>query len=386
LHNQPAALNKGQLRMRLHFIANSFIGNAPAGGDFHMVQMAKGAVEAGYELNFIGGHALETHIKENNIPATFLLTDDAASADYGKFRIFSDWWQRYRRTMARLNEIRPEDGAYAVSDYWCDTLPVCRSRSKHKAMPLLMEAPSIGQALFGRRLDVVGNRLSSLHYAASQHLSLRTMAKHGARVLSAEEYHGVEAKVADSVPAQERTYDVVWIGRISAQKGINDLLSTLEFLNQRVQNFRAVLVGNVKSLQPEIDRRGLRKCVSFSGRISEEEKFRIVKSSRVFLMTSHHEGLPIVASESIISNTPVVGYKLPHYAPLFGSLMIYVPPFELSKFQSEAERVILEMRSGKNPMPGAEVQNYKDAHSWRNIQNKFVQGWKKSVEASKTVA
>jgi glycosyltransferase involved in cell wall biosynthesis len=344
--------------------------------------MAEAVVNAGYELNFFGGHALQNFVGENEIPATFVLTDHAASSNHGKLHIFFSWYKRYRRTMALLDSISLHDGAYAVSDYWCDVLPVAHSKTKHKTMVLLMESPSISQALIGRRPDVVGNRLSSLHYAISQQLSLKMLMRRGGNVWHAKDCHGVESSIADSIPEQERVYDAIWIGRISPQKGINDLLSTLEFLNQRLENFRAVLVGNLKNLELGISKRGLDKCVVFAGRVSEVEKFRLLKSSRVFLLTSYHEGLPIVASESIISNTPVVAYELPHYQQLFGKMIHYVPPFKLQNFKLDAERVISAMRGGANPLVGEDVASYKREHSWKTIQNKFIQLWKESGEIS----
>jgi glycosyltransferase involved in cell wall biosynthesis len=368
--------------MKIHFIANSYIGNSAAGGDFHLIKMAKAVVNAGYDLNFFGGHALQSFVKKNDIPATCVLTDEAASSNCGKLSTFHAWYKRYRRTMLSLDSIGLHDGAYAVSDYWCDALPVAYSKARRKVMVLFMQSPSIRQALVGRRPDVVGNRVSSLHYAISQRLSLMTLARHGGKLWEAKDCHGVESETADSVPKQERTYDAIWVGRISPQKGINDLLSTLEFLNQRLENFHAVLVGNLQDLEAEIGRLGLDKCVVLTGRVSEMEKFRLLKSSRVFLLTSYHEGLPCVASESIISNTPVVAYGLPHYEQMFGRLIHYVPPFKLQNFKLDAERVISAMREGLNPLARMEVDRFKREHSWETIQNKFIQIWKESDEVS----
>ena len=45
------------------------------------------------------------------------------------------------------------------------------------------------------------------------------------------------------------------IGRVHRQKGIDDLLKTLQYLNTTIPNFRAVIIGKVKAdLQPMIER------------------------------------------------------------------------------------------------------------------------------------
>src|SRR6185503_2408485 len=161
--------------------------------------------------------------------------------------------------------------------------------------------------------------------------------------------YGLEVTLNESVPAPEREFDVVWIGRVHRQKGIDDLLATLEFLAKRVENFRAVFIGNVKdALAPEVERRGLEKNVTFSGFVSEAEKIRLFKASRLFLMPSRHEGSPRVIGESIIAGAPVVAYDIPNYRPVFGEFIRYVPAFNLDAYRLAAEDEVRRMRIGEN--------------------------------------
>src|SRR5262245_43641804 len=112
--------------------------------------------------------------------------------------------------------------------------------------------------------------------------------------------YGLEVRATEVVPNQKRIYDVVWIGRVHRQKGIDDLLATLAHLSKRLENFRAILIGSVRdALAPQIQECGLSQFVEFSGFVSEEEKIRLFKSSRLFLMPSKHEGSPRVIGESI---------------------------------------------------------------------------------------
>src|ERR1051325_1581078 len=95
--------------------------------------------------------------------------------------------------------------------------------------------------------------------------------------------YGLEVGATDAVPKQTRIYDAVWIGRVHRQKGIDDLLATLQYLAARLPDFQVLLVGNVRDpLAPEVAARGLEKQVTFSGFVSEEEKIRLFKASRVF--------------------------------------------------------------------------------------------------------
>jgi glycosyltransferase involved in cell wall biosynthesis len=186
--------------------------------------------------------------------------------------------------------------------------------------------------------------------------------------------YGLDVAATDAVPTQRRTYDAVWIGRVHRQKGIDDLLTTLAYLAQRLENFRAVLIGNVRDgLLPHVKKYGIENNVEFSGFVSEAEKIRIFKASRVFLMPSKHEGSPRVIGESLVAGTPVVAYDIPNYRPLFGDFVRYAPPFQLEAFQQTAEREIEEMRAGKNYLDTRNLADFKRENSWEATQAKFIQ-------------
>ena len=426
---------------KLHFLTNGVFTTSIAGGDIHFLKLAEGATQAGYELNFFGGHALQEVIKQHRLPGTVTLTDEAKmrkvnqGALAGQFAMFGDFFGRYRRTLAQLGQVRPGDLAYAASDYWFDVLPVVRSAARGKLMVLHMEAPVFSQIVTRGRPDVDPFRLASLHYWASQKYALRRFcscgrsrdlaplggrdhdapegapaspvtrpgrgaADQGTRAPGGTRRHllflhplmaprlkklglrqeemtfvsyGLEVDPTEAVPAQPRVYDAVWIGRVHRQKGIDDLLATVQFLGQRLENFRAIFIGNVRdALRPELERRGLTSLIEFSGFVSEEEKIRLFKSSRCFLMPSKHEGSPRVIGESIIAGTPVVAYDIPNYRPLFGDLVRYAPPFQLDAFQQTALREIQKVRSGENYLDTMDLTRFKQENSWETTQRKFL--------------
>jgi glycosyltransferase involved in cell wall biosynthesis len=385
---------------KIHFICNSVFSTSITGGDVHFLKLAEFAAKADYELNFFGGTALREIIERHKLPGAVTLTDNAImpkmnrGAFGGQFAMFRDFQRRYRRTLRLLHQIAPDDFVYAVSDYWFDVLPAVSCPARRKLMVLHMEAPKLGQIVTRSRPDVDPLRLASLHYWASQEWSLHRFArcktkrlfylhplmeprlrKLGVRDKEMTRLsYGLDIAAMDAVPAQARVYDAIWIGRVHRQKGIDDLLATLTYLAQRLENFHAVLVGNVRDdLLPGVNALGLGKNVTFTGFVSEEEKIRLFKSSRVFLMPSKHEGSPRVIGESIIAGTPVVAYEIPNYRPLFGDFIRYAPPFNLEAFQQTAERKIQEMRIGKSHLDPGALADFKRQNLWETTQTKFVQ-------------
>lgn len=385
------------MRQTIHFIANGIFSTGIAGGDMVYFNLAQAANRAGYNVNHWGGHALQKVATAHNLPGTVTLTDEAMAQIpaglTGQFALLRDFHGRYRRTLALRQLFQPDDIVCATSDYWFDVLPVVRCRAVKKLMVLNMEAPTLGQVIRRSRPDVDATRLASLHYWVSQEWSLRRFAgcarRHmiylhplmerrldhlGIRPMDRTLIsYGLDPATVDAVPDQARIYDVVWIGRVHRQKGVDDLLATLKWLAARLENFRAVFIGNVRDkLLPAVRELGLESQIEFSGFVSEEEKVRLFKTSRVFLMPSKHEGSPRVIGESIVARTPVVAYRISNYPPLFGDLVRYAPPFDLAAFQRVAEQEILRMRAGENYLEQAALEKFKQENSWATAGDRFL--------------
>jgi glycosyltransferase involved in cell wall biosynthesis len=383
----------------LHFISNGVFSTRIAGGDIHFLKLAEAAVRAGHELNFFGGHALRDVLRQHGIQASISLTDLdklgrlETGRISGQWTLFRDFLGRYRRTLSWLRLIQPDDAVYAVSDYWFDVLPAVKCRARRKLMVLHMEAPTLGQIIRRSRPDVDAVRLASLHYWASQGHSLRRFCRKRVKhvlylhplmrprlerlrvrpdEMSLVSY-GLDVAAAEAVPAQRREYDVVWIGRVHRQKGIDDLLDTLVHLQSRLPDLRAVFIGGVReALLPEVQRRGLVEHVEFPGFVTEAEKIRLFKASRVFLMPSRHEGSPRVIGESLLCGTPVVAYDIPNYRPLFGDRVQYAPAFDLEAFRDLADREIRRMRAGENYLDKLDLASFKRENSWETTQARFL--------------
>lgn len=382
----------------VHFVANCVYADHVAGGDIHFFNMAQATTQAGYPLHFFGGHALQGHLQRRKIDATLTLTDPQQAKSInmdslgGQIRLFNDYRGRLRDTLRQLKEIDPEDMAYSVTDYWFDTLPVIKSKAKRKLMVLGMDAPSLKQVITRTRPDVTASRINSVYYWTSQNLSLVRFqrltnkrlfyvhpsmeprllkmgyAKHEIVFIS----NGFDLETAETVPEQQKEYDVVWVGRVHRQKGIEDLLATLRVLAQQVKGFRAVFVGKLENdLRPAIEAMGLGANIHFAGLVSEHEKFRLFKASRMFLMPSTYESWGIVIGEALACGIPVVAYDLAAYRPIFGELVNYVPCFDLQQFQQTASGVLLKARSGQINLHQEALQKLKDEHSWAAARKRF---------------
>lgn len=385
-------------RRRLVFIANTMYSRILSGGDVHTLMMARGAVDRGFPVHFFAGHGLKRQIDERNLPVGLSLTDDGLlpvekwDSFKGQLTLLYDYTRRVRGSFRQLRFIQPEDCVYLNTDFWWDVLPGMRSRAQRKLMILGMDSPTFGQVITASRPDVQSIRLPSLHYWMSQQLGLRYFQRCPRKRLFYVHpdqkprlvrmgYHedelvfisnGVDVARADSTPDQAKIYDVVWTGRVHAQKGIEDLLATLLYLSRDLPNFKALLIGKVKErLQSRIQELGLERWVEFSGYVSEDEKFRLLKCSRLFLMPSHYESWGIVIGEALACGVPVLAYRLDCYPAVFGDLVRYVPCFEVKSYQTGAAQLVRELRAGQNYLEPAHLKQFKRENSWAAAQQKF---------------
>jgi len=312
----------------------------------------------------------------------------------GQLSLLVDYARRLRGTLPRLAEIQPEDVVYSATDFWWDILPALRSRALRKIMYLGMDCPTFAEILFKSRPDVKTIRLPSLHYWLTQQMALRlfrhcrrkrliyTHDNQKPRLLKMgyrEEdlffvSNGVDLKQPAAVPEQEKVYDAAWVGRVHKQKGIEDLIATLGYLSGEIKNFRAIMVGDLKEmLAPQIAAAGLADRVEFSGYVSEAEKFRLLKSARVFLMPSKYESWGIVVGEALATGLPVVAYELDAYRPVFGDLLRYVPAFDLQAFQRAAADEIQKARAGQKSLDAAKLARFIHENSWEALGQRFLQ-------------
>ena len=384
---------------RIFFISNGMYGDNVGGGDLHGYQMAEAAQAAGYELHFIGGHALKGYLEKRGLAGQISLSDKRrlppfeAGTTAGQIRLLCDYVRRFVGTFRHLKQIEPGDYVHAVTDFWFDVIPAVLCKAKRKTTLLGMNSPTLREILFKSRPDVTSIRLPSLYFWLSQTIALGVF-RHCARKRMLYVHpdmkgrllklgyledelvfgsNGVDVVLADQVPPQEKAYDAVWIGRVHTQKGIEDLVATLAFLAQTIEGFKALIVGRVKEeLAPKVEALGIGSHIHFSGFVSEEEKFRLFKSSRVFLMTSHYESWGLVIGEALACGVPVVAYDLEPYRPVFGEFLRYVPCFDLPGYKRMAEAQVLSMRKGENYLDQLALAGFKQANSWASVRAKFL--------------
>jgi O-antigen/teichoic acid export membrane protein/glycosyltransferase involved in cell wall biosynthesis len=116
--------------------------------------------------------------------------------------------------------------------------------------------------------------------------------------------------------AKSRVYTLVTVSRIVHNKGIDIVLRALKILDRNHVPYRYVIAGegpervSLENLTVEL---GMQEKVHFASSVSEEDKWRLLQSSDVFVMPSRvnpreqHEGFGIAFLEAAACSIPAIG-------------------------------------------------------------------------------
>jgi len=129
---------------------------------------------------------------------------------------------------------------------------------------------------------------------------------------------GVDTESIKKIPYQKKLYEGVFIGRHSPEKGIFDLLGVWGLIVKRYPNARLSLVGDCTNrmhqvLNRKITKEKLDRNIVWHGIVSENEKIKILKESKIVIFLSKIEGWGLVSLEGLACGLPVVAYNLPIY-------------------------------------------------------------------------
>lgn len=145
-----------------------------------------------------------------------------------------------------------------------------------------------------------------------------------------------------------KKFDACFLGSIIPRKGVIDLIKAWKIVNMRKPNARLIIIGSgkgpylekVKELAKKMN---LLKNIIFTGFVSEEEKYKLLAQSRVFVFPSYLEGSPLVLCEAMACGLPVIVYDLPYYKENYGEKMVYVRKGDIKELATNILKMLENM-------------------------------------------
>jgi glycosyltransferase involved in cell wall biosynthesis len=150
---------------------------------------------------------------------------------------------------------------------------------------------------------------------------------------------------AERMDWEDKDITLAFCGRMVKQKGVDDFVHLCETLQRDMPDFRAVMIGVGPELQRLVRLSASKKLnISFAGRVTDREKFDIVRRAQLFVLPSIEEGWGIVVAEALSVGTPVLAYDLPVYKDIFGRRIHTVAIHNEKRLRASARRLLVHYR------------------------------------------
>jgi glycosyltransferase involved in cell wall biosynthesis len=159
-------------------------------------------------------------------------------------------------------------------------------------------------------------------------------------------YPAVNHRALNKAPQRERLNSICWISRIVGHKKFPHVLDAVKLLGLSV---------DVITAKPDVrmvKHRGVDHLVRWHLRISDAEKFEILKRSAAMVNASVFEGFGMFFIEALAAGTPPVVYRFPTYEEVVGEFRKYTYFAKLDDREDLQVQLMKCLRDGKAGFEG----------------------------------
>lgn len=155
-------------------------------------------------------------------------------------------------------------------------------------------------------------------------------------------YGGVSLEDISKIALNEIIYDGCFVGRIHPQKGVTYLIQIWDYVRKAKPNARLAIIGNgpkdyEKKVKQEIVERNLQNNIVLCGYKDGRDKYKILKSSKIFLHSTIFDNSGMAAAEAMACGLPVVMFDIPALRVAYPKGAVKVPHKDCFTF---AEKVL----------------------------------------------
>lgn len=358
----------------IYIIANAVIfPNRISGGDINFLELGKIWQKWGHPIYVVTTEEGRKMCLTHGFKANFVLLPSPSPKHFGIF------WTYVARTLLGplifLKYARPNSIIFSSSDLTPDITPAWVAKVKYpstvwaispnmifsnpfkgytKAFTPGFKFPSFSELLhfIAQQTSIILTRVFADKIIAISHQMGDFFTKQKSFPKSKVVYtnYGVHARKLEKLaPLKRNQYEACFMARFHPQKGIFDLLKIWKKVTAVLPKARLVVMGGgqkkiTEKFLKKINDYRLLKNIKLLGFRFGDERFRIVKSSQVFLFPSFFEGNPITVLEIMACHVPIVAYALPVFLKEYSNKgMMVVPVGNTQKFANQVIKLL------KNP-------------------------------------
>jgi len=174
--------------------------------------------------------------------------------------------------------------------------------------------------------------------------------------------------------------DALFLGRISQDKGVFDLIKICQRVKQKYPDFSLWIVGSgdratENKLKKTIAGLSLKKNIKLFGYVSGFQKFLFLTSCKIFVSLSHEESFGVAILEAVASGRKTIAYDLPAYKQIYLNNEITTVSVGDTKAFSEKVIELLDRKDFDNPA-GLMLLN-SEKYSYERISKLEMDNFKK---------
>lgn len=177
------------------------------------------------------------------------------------------------------------------------------------------------------------------------------------------------------LPSGTRGREIVYLGRLEWEKGVQTLVDALALLRSRGVDFSAVLCGR-GSFEPRlrelVAENHLSDIVRFEGWISEDEKRRMLRTAGAAVVPSFYEPFGIVALEAAEAGAPIVVSDVGGLSEIAANVPGSMT-FPSGDAAALADSLAVILETGHDPVAARAVLTEK--YSWDGIARDSLQAY-----------
>lgn len=175
---------------------------------------------------------------------------------------------------------------------------------------------------------------------------------------------------------------MLFLGRLVATKGLDHLLGAAKLLSDKRVDFELVIAGGgpeERNLRKAVASMGLEGKVKVTGRVSEEEKHRLLATCRFFVFPSTFESYGIAAAEAMAYGKAVVASNaggLPEVVRDAGTL---VPPKDPAALARAMEEMLGD--AGRRKALGKRARELAAGYAWDSVASRMENVYREVAES-----
>ena len=168
-------------------------------------------------------------------------------------------------------------------------------------------------------------------------------------------------------------FDAVFMKRLNYGKWVSDLLEIWKKVVAMKKDVKLWVIWEgsediLEKINAFIKENNLENNIKLFGVVYDfEEKFRIINSSKLFILPRHEENWAIVIWEAMAIWAPVLVYDLPEITPIWKDNVEWVERFDTNQFSEKILKYLWDENLRKQKMEKADA--FIPSLDWKNIAN-----------------